>query len=1486
MRNAETDDPTIIHRNNGVYDPGILKAVFLAGGPGSGKSHVTNQLFGVRPETRWRLSSASGLKVRGSDVIFEHLLEQEGIDPKTLGDMPPAEFERLTVGPNSLRKRASRMTQSLMDRWVVGKLGIIWDGTGDVFEKIQKRRRWLESLGYDTFLVFVDTTLEVAQTRNAARSRSLPRDIVESIWQAVQDNKSRLRAEFGAQNFAVIDNTRYGPLDAAATKATARFVQAPIKNAIGRKWKAQELNERKRNPQSKAQTVYATIQQLARPGLKLWMAERKGQLIGIIETELAAHFAKRKAASGFRMVTGGGEGDANTTANESAAIRALAATVGWEQSGIRTFDHADAGVSIEVTNGAVIIRVLASGRELNRVELAEFSGKVDKLISVLDGRTTMLTGLTDAGIVSTEGHPAPLSMVPTSKPEPKSTDIVSVEKAEHAAGWRLGRIASVPGDRDSAWSYYRLDSVDPEENTLTWTWWDSTGRNPKSQTKDWPDYARTARGWDWYRAADVFPASVTLPPQGARLHDLADGRSHNAVLKRLLKALAPSVKWSVKSSSGGSYSDIGGAGGTLADRTAGAAALRRLRLGWGDRTTADNLDASTQKTYHTVIPDEWVTLATGGKDLGALETKKAQAEVDRKARAVAARALEIPTDSVVPLGTLLVRAWTYSGTRRLEVSEYGYKTSTKRDGTEYEHLTFVVVGAAIPFAGGRVFMPRKGDGVDIDAAGFTPAKVLGGQRIKAQGVPLVHKYLTLAGVPFDPSKPVLREGSHRTWAPLAGSVPWPGPAVSSKGMSVADQAAYYEGTAPDLAGLVDLTGLSKHDAKAVAQLHGWLGKYSTEHLRGRAEQWRVEAENIEKQNSDLRTKRAYGGGTYTANRKNIALRRRIQHLGIYLEMQRGESLHTAPDDGAAQVEVERKARAAKEIQRRKDEADKAYTEGIEYGIKMGIAGDEVGQRSGEMEAGGAWSKLKDHGDERPFPMAVIAEGIAAAKVAAKAHKFPEYSGKPDAYLDAEDARLDEKIHGVGYGPKSVHWVPRSVSDPELIERRYAIKAEQGRHIWQRHPDAAKRVMGIPEHKHKQLVEKARSEGYDVPQDVLDAHGLTAKPAAKPKPVPLTGTEVDPGHIRHMPHAQRQSTAAEYHEVVLDAEARGEVGESIRTLAAARDKLDPGTYAAPKPRSTYNDPEPDVPGQWAQPSEIPWDVAKGAARHTSHVPEKRGRQQQREYASMLNNAYAKWNGKVDAGYLDDLKRDFRAAYIAMLHSKGNTSSWAITGRSGRNSRRESKKMDAADAKTHDVLAVIPAWEKRMKRQAKADATVEAGGEAAELRQKIATRKRGQELMKAANKVIRKKTTSEDEKHGLLVSMGFSDRNARKLVDRAGFESYELTNNNAEIRRLQKRLPDVEAKEVREAQSVVGGFALDTEYAFDADPAPSGGTVEYDFADNRLRLHFEDRVSKRDYPALSGWNFSRLNTAWQRKLTDNAIHAGRDITGLALPWLGDF
>jgi len=75
--------------NEGVNDPGIFKAVFLAGGPGSGKTYVVKQLFGI-PE---RINvSATGLKMVNSDKELKFLLKKYGFGTQ-LDKMPEELFK-------------------------------------------------------------------------------------------------------------------------------------------------------------------------------------------------------------------------------------------------------------------------------------------------------------------------------------------------------------------------------------------------------------------------------------------------------------------------------------------------------------------------------------------------------------------------------------------------------------------------------------------------------------------------------------------------------------------------------------------------------------------------------------------------------------------------------------------------------------------------------------------------------------------------------------------------------------------------------------------------------------------------------------------------------------------------------------------------------------------------------------------------------------------------------------------------------------------------------------------------------------------------------------------------------------------------------------------------------------------------------------------------------------------------------------------------
>lgn len=226
----------------GVYDPGILKAVFLAGGPGSGKSATAETIFNVAPEAK--SLSSSGLKIVNSDSSFEHLLKKAG-HSLDLGSLDDEVFDKITSDdPNSIRSRAKDIMLKQFGHYKNGRLGVIVDGTGDNHSKINKQKKELEDLGYDCYMVYVNTTLKVAQERNAFRARKLPKKIVKDIWEDVQKNLGRFQGMFG-KNFIIVDNsedtrskTKPGKLDLSPfiLKAAAKFIARPIRNPKGREW--------------------------------------------------------------------------------------------------------------------------------------------------------------------------------------------------------------------------------------------------------------------------------------------------------------------------------------------------------------------------------------------------------------------------------------------------------------------------------------------------------------------------------------------------------------------------------------------------------------------------------------------------------------------------------------------------------------------------------------------------------------------------------------------------------------------------------------------------------------------------------------------------------------------------------------------------------------------------------------------------------------------------------------------------------------------------------------------------------------------------------------------------------------------------------------------------------------------------------------------------------------------------------------------------
>ena len=209
----------------GLQDPNIFKAFFLAGGPGSGKSYVVRKTTG-----------GTGLRVVNSDDAFETMLTKAGLSLK----MPDEE----EVPRDAIRDRAKRVTAKRQEGYLDGRIGLIIDGTGREYDKISKQATELKQMGYDVHMIFVNTSLDVALERNAQRDRSVPEPIVVKSWKDVQSNIGKFSQYFRA-NFVVVDNNNAKEdVFVQVFKQIKGLLKKKVRNPAAHQWISMEMKRR------------------------------------------------------------------------------------------------------------------------------------------------------------------------------------------------------------------------------------------------------------------------------------------------------------------------------------------------------------------------------------------------------------------------------------------------------------------------------------------------------------------------------------------------------------------------------------------------------------------------------------------------------------------------------------------------------------------------------------------------------------------------------------------------------------------------------------------------------------------------------------------------------------------------------------------------------------------------------------------------------------------------------------------------------------------------------------------------------------------------------------------------------------------------------------------------------------------------------------------------------------------------------------------
>lgn len=296
------------------------------------------------------------------------------------------------------------------------------------------------------------------------------------------------------------------------------------------------------------------------------------------------------------------------------------------------------------------------------------------------------------------------------------------------------------------------------------------------------------------------------------------------------------------------------------------------------------------------------------------------------------------------------------------------------------------------------------------------------------------------------------------------------------------------------------------------------------------------------------------------------------------------------------------------------------------------------------------------------------------------------------------------------------------------------------------------------------------------------------------------------------------------------------------------------------------------------NDIPTSVAVRAFEGTSFSPERRAQSYRNDYAQTMASDYEEFKSHAEKGgtldKLDDAFARYRGGYAShyrnWLQSHSRCVSWVITGPSNFPTRRAQKWRAAADKRMGALIDYREGVKRAIIRELRPDLRPIMAGDANAIERlavKLARMERNQAMMKLANAAIRKHAKEGTEAQVLaLVELGCTRDRAMELLkpdwaQRIGFAGYELTNNNANIRRVRERLVQLEwahAQPVREAQG-------------------EGVRMEEDPPANRVRLFFAAIPDKatRERLGKGGFRWTPTLGAWQAYINYRTLELARSF-----------
>jgi len=306
-------------------------------------------------------------------------------------------------------------------------------------------------------------------------------------------------------------------------------------------------------------------------------------------------------------------------------------------------------------------------------------------------------------------------------------------------------------------------------------------------------------------------------------------------------------------------------------------------------------------------------------------------------------------------------------------------------------------------------------------------------------------------------------------------------------------------------------------------------------------------------------------------------------------------------------------------------------------------------------------------------------------------------------------------------------------------------------------------------------------------------------------------------------------------------------------------------------------------------DIPYESAYRAHARTSFVPEKRARQRQNDYVNQLNSDWEYISSNLAPGQEQAAKEEFeryrdgyKRHYLNALHAASRTMSPMITGPARFPVNSNSKKIDTEMRRYDDLRdfrkKALSAIRKKIAPAGEGGPIKSSDSNAVEaLKAKLDGLQKYHEAAKGINKIVRSHVASSDRHAGVtfkpgksresaikeMMALGVSEDTASKALlpdymGRVGIPGYSLTNNNANMKRIQDRIAEV--------SKMKSGPAKDNEY--------SGGVrVSEDPEAARIRMHFPGKPSREviDHLKSNGFRWSPSEGAWQRHLNNAGRYA---------------